>query len=121
MKRYCFVLKVRTDRLAEYRAAHAAVWPELLRALHDTGWRRYSLFLKGDGLLVGVVEAEDLAASLAAMAALDVNARWQEEMTQYFEPLEGRRPDQSLLLLDEVFDLETQLNELAPTAGALKG
>lgn len=120
VKRHCFVLRVRADRLAEYRARHAAVWPELLCALRDTGWTRYSLFLKDDGLLVGFVEAEDLAASAQAMAALDVNARWQAEMTQYFEPLDGRRPDEAFLLLDEVFHLETQLNTLAP-AGASKG
>ena len=38
MHRVCFTLKVRTDRMEEYAERHAAVWPEMLRALHDTGW-----------------------------------------------------------------------------------
>ena len=43
----------------------------------DTGWRNYSLFLRDDGLLIGYVEADDLQAAQAAMAATEVNARWQ--------------------------------------------
>ena len=60
MPRYCFTLQVRPDRLAEYAERHAAVWPEMCQALHDTGWRDYSLFLREDGLLVGYVVADDL-------------------------------------------------------------
>jgi L-rhamnose mutarotase len=121
MRRYCFVLRVRPDRLAEYRERHRAVWPEMLQALKDTGWSNYSLFLDAGGLLVGYVEAVDLEASRAAMAALDVNARWQAEMADYMELPAGGRPDQALALLDEVFHLETQLDTLAPVLGASKG
>ena len=84
MPRYCFNLQVRPERMAEYVERHQAVWPEMQDALRATGWRNYSLFLRSDGLLIGYVEADDLAASQAAMAALDVNTRWQAEMAQFF-------------------------------------
>ena len=58
MQRVCFLLTVRSDRLDEYRERHAAVWPDMLRALSDTGWRNYSLFLRDDGLLVGYLETQ---------------------------------------------------------------
>ncbi len=109
MARYCFLLQVRPDLLAEYRARHAQVWPEMLHALRDTGWRNYSLFVRDDGLLVGYVEADDLAAAQAAMAATDVNRRWQAEMSRYFTGLAGRPPDEGLLVLDEVFNLDDAL------------
>ena len=35
MERVCFQLQVRPDRLEEYKARHAAVWPEMLHALAD--------------------------------------------------------------------------------------
>ena len=108
MARYCFLLRVRPERMDEYRRRHAAVWPEMLQALADAGWRNYSLFLSDDGLLVGYVEADDLQASLAAMAGTDVNARWQAEMAPFFAELEGA-PDEGLVLLEEVFHLEDQL------------
>lgn len=109
MNRYCFLLRVRAERLDEYRARHRAVWPEMLEALRDAGWHDYSLFARGDGLLVGYVRSPDLAAARAAMAATEVNARWQAQMAEFFTGLDGRRPDEGFELLDEIFHLETQL------------
>ena len=113
MPRVCFTLQVRRDRMAEYVERHAAVWPEMLRALHDTGWHDYSLFLRDDGLLVGYLVTDDLAAARAGMARTDVNARWQAEMAEFFEELD-LPPDQGFWQLDEVFHLEDQLAALHP-------
>lgn len=112
MARYCFLLQVRPELLSEYRDRHAAVWPDMLVALHESGWRNYSIFARPDGLLVGYVEADDLAAAQAAMAATEVNARWQAEMGRFFVGLDGRGPDEGFELLDEVFNLDEQLNRL---------
>jgi L-rhamnose mutarotase len=105
MTRVCFQLQVRPDRIAEYRARHAAVWPDMLRALERTGWHNYSLFLRPDGLLVGYLETPSLEAARAGMAATDVNARWQAEMAEFFEELDGQAPDEGFLVLEEVFHL----------------
>ena len=102
MPRYCFNLQVRPERMAEYVARHQAVWPEMQDALRATGWRNYSLVLLDDGLLIGYVEADDLAASSAAMEALDVNTRWQAEMAEFFD---GTRPTEGFPLLRELFHL----------------
>ncbi|MFI6079029.1 L-rhamnose mutarotase [Actinoplanes sp. NPDC051343] len=101
--RYCFHLQVRPDRLEEYVARHQAVWPEMQDALRAAGWRNYSLFLRPDGLLIGYVEADDLAASQAAMETTEVNTRWQASMTEFFE---GATPTDGFPLLTEVFHLE---------------
>ena len=105
MERVCFLLRVRPDRLEEYKERHRAVWPEMLDALRATGWRNYSLFLDQDGLLVGYLEAEDFAAAVAGMEETDVNARWQAEMAGFFELPSGARPDTGLRRLEEVFHL----------------
>ena len=105
MNRYCFCLQVKPDRLEEYVVRHRDVWPEMQAALRDSGWRNYSLFLRDDGLLIGYVEAEDLEAAQKAMAATEVNARWQAEMTEFFTGIDGRPPDESFLLLREIFHL----------------
>lgn len=107
--RVCFQLQLKSDRIAEYRARHAAVWPEMLHALADTGWRNYSLFLREDGLLIGYFETASLEQAQAGMAATAVNTRWQAEMGEFFEELEGRAPDEGFLVLDEIFHLEDQL------------
>jgi L-rhamnose mutarotase len=112
MARYCFLLQVRPELLAEYRERHAAVWPDMLRALRETGWHNYSLFARPDGLLVGYVEADDLDAAQRAMAMTEVNARWQAQMSRFFTGLGGRPPDEGFVLLEEVFNLEDQLTRL---------
>lgn len=101
MERVCFLLRVRPDRLEEYRERHRSVWPEMLDALRDTGWRNYSLFLREDGLLVGYFETEDVEAALRGMEQRDVNARWQAEMAPFFEA----GPAEGLERLEEVFHL----------------
>ena len=106
MERVCFLLKVRPERLAEYRERHRAVWPAMLAALRETGWQNYSLFLRDDGLLVGYLETPDFAGALAGMAAREINERWQREMAPFFESLDGRRPDEGFLRLEEVFHLD---------------
>jgi L-rhamnose mutarotase len=106
MERVCFLLRVRPDRLEEYKERHEAVWPEMLAALSAAGWTNYSLFLDEDGLLVGYVETDDFADALAAMDATDVNARWQAEMAEFFELPGDARPDTGLRRLEEVFHLE---------------
>ncbi|GAA2211980.1 L-rhamnose mutarotase [Nonomuraea monospora] len=105
MQRVCFLLKVRPERLAEYRERHRDVWPEMREALSRTGWHNYSLFLKDDGLLVGYLETEDFEAAQKAMAQTEVNARWQAEMAPFFEGLDGR-PDEGMVPLTEVFHLD---------------
>lgn len=106
MQRVCFLLKIKPDRMDEYKARHAAVWPDMLQALSESGWKNYSLFLRGDGLLVGYFETEDLEASRKAMAQREVNARWQADMAPFFDRLEGSQPDKALLALEEVFHLD---------------
>ena len=112
MPRVCFTLQVRPDRLAEYRERHAAVWPEMLRALQRCGWRDYQLFLREDGLVVGTLLTDDLAAAQAAMEETAVNARWQADMAPFFALADGR-PDRSAEPLDLIFDLDAQLRAAA--------
>jgi L-rhamnose mutarotase len=108
MRRTCFTLQVDPGRLAEYRERHAQVWPEMLAALRDAGWRDYSLFLRDDGLLVGYFVADDPAAAQAAMAAAPVADRWEAEMAPFFA---DGRADETRHVLDEVFNLDAQLTE----------
>jgi|SRR5271157_1552671 len=103
--RICFLLKVRAEKVDEYRARHARVWPEMLVALRETGWRNYSLFLHPDGLLVGYLEADDFKACCAAMKNHPVNARWQAEMSPFFEAMPGAA-DENMFPLEEVFHLD---------------
>ena len=104
MERVCFLARVRPERMAEYSERHKEVWPEMLAALRAAGWVNYSIFLAEDGLLVGYLEPDDYQAALDAMAATEVNGRWQAEMAAYF--VANGPPDRSFLRLAEIFHLD---------------
>ena len=105
MQRVAFMLKIKPDMIEEYKRRHAAVWPEMLQALRETGWHNYSLFLRADGLLFGYLETPDFDRAREEMAKREVNARWQQEMGPFFESLTGR-PDEAMVPLEEVFHLD---------------
>jgi len=37
VERVCFLGRVKAERLAEYRARHERVWPDMLAALQEAG------------------------------------------------------------------------------------
>lgn len=107
MKRVAFLLKVREDKVKEYKERHEDVWPEMLDALRRNGWHNYSLFMRDDGLLFGYFETpESFQAALDGMAEGEINAKRQESMALYFEGLGGAHADESMIELEEVFHLD---------------
>ena len=105
MKRVGFQFKVRPDRLDEYKEQHKHVWPEMLKALHESGWYDYTLFMRKDGLIFGYFETEEsLTVAQAKMAAQEVNTRWQQFMARFTDA--NTRPDENFLELDEYFHLD---------------
>jgi L-rhamnose mutarotase len=105
MRRVCFVLQVKPERLEEYKTRHREVWPDMQAALRETGWQNYSLFLRDDGLLVGYLETEDFELARSRMAKREVNERWQREMKDFFVRPDGVLPDAAMKPLEEVFHL----------------
>lgn len=63
------------------------------------------LFLREAGLIVGYLETPDFERARAAMAATDVNGRWQAEMAGFFEELDGQAPEAAMRPLTEIFHL----------------
>ena len=108
MQRVCFQLQVKPDRLAEYKERHAAVWPSMLAEIAASGRHNYSLFLRGDGMLIGYFETDSIADSQQYLNSSAVAAEWESEMSGFFADLDGARPDTGFLQLDEIFNLEDQ-------------
>jgi L-rhamnose mutarotase len=107
VQRVGFLLKVREDRIDEYKEHHRQVSPDMLDALSRHGWHNYSLFMRPDGLMVGYVEVSDsFQEALNGMSTEDANSRWQTLMEPFFESPVGSRPDENMVQLEEVFHLE---------------
>jgi len=104
-QRVCFVMRLKPERVQDYLVAHETVWPEMLDALRETGWRDYSLFvLEAEALVVGYLVTDDYERAQAEMAKRDVNARWQAGMAEYFA--DSTNPDETAVRLTEYFHLD---------------
>ncbi len=107
MKRIGFLLRVKPDKIDEYKKRHEHVWDEMQAALNRTGWHNYSLFMREDGLLFGYFETPGtFQQALDGMAKEEINAKWQELMAPYFENLGGAHADESMQELVQVFHLD---------------
>jgi L-rhamnose mutarotase len=104
-RRVCFTMRLKPERVGDYLATHAEVWPEMLKALRETGWSDYSLFVAEDeGLIIGYLETDDFDAALAAMEERPVNAKWQAGMAEFFEG--DVAADSTMRRLTEYFHLD---------------
>lgn len=100
--RAAFQLRVKAGMEAEYRRAHAAVWPSVLEACRRCGVRNYSIFMHGRDVFA-YLEADDLPASLAALLADPEIQRWQTRMRPLLDVQLGAG---GAPLLEEVFHLD---------------
>jgi len=107
MKRIGFLLKVKPEKMNEYKKIHEAVWPEMQDALRRSGWHNYTLFIRDDGLVFGYFETPvDFQTALAAIQNEPINVEWNKFMAPYFEKLPDRAVDESMVELEEYFHLD---------------
>lgn len=101
--RICFHLRVKPNRIEEYKRIHQAVWPELLAELKRVGIRNYSIFMWRDGHEFGFLECADWSVVQTQLAASPIVRKWEAFMADYLEtPVESGGP----ALLEEVFRLD---------------
>ena len=106
MKRYGMVIRVRPDKLDEYKRLHAAVWPEVLKKITECNIRNYSIFLREpENLLFSYFEyhGNDFAADMAKMAADPRTQEWWSVCMPCQAPLETRAEGEWWASTKEVF------------------
>jgi L-rhamnose mutarotase len=96
MQRIAFVIRVRPEKLDQYRKLHDPIWPELAAELRAAGIRNYSLWLQPDGTEFGYLECDDWAAVCAYLDKSEVHSRWQLLMEDFLltagDPAQGGQP-----------------------------
>jgi L-rhamnose mutarotase len=104
MKRYGSMIKIRSEKLEEYKRYHAAAWPAVLSMIRQCNIRNYSIFLK-DNFLFGYFEyhGADYAADMEKMAADPKTQEWWAVVTPMQEPLETRAKGEWWANMEEIF------------------
>jgi len=109
VKRYGWVIRLRPEKVEEYKALHRSVWPEVLATIAACRIGSYSIFLKelddGRPYLFGYLEyhGSDFDADMRRMAADPVTREWWTRTEPCQEPLAGSGPGEWWSRMEEVF------------------
>lgn len=106
VQRFGQLIGLRPERLEEYKRIHAAVWPEILRAIRAAGIRNYSIF-HFDGKLFAYFEYHGPPAEfeerMREIARAPRMREWWDVTDAMQLPLAGREPGSWWAAMEEVF------------------
>jgi len=105
MPRYAYQLRIKADAIEEYEREHQRVWPELLNKLKEVGISEYSIFRRGQELVLSL-RVDDLDKALDELDRDPVNQRWQLFMSRLFEPVPDKQEGERVAMMKEVFYLQ---------------
>ncbi len=107
MKRYGSVIRVRAEKLEEYKRLHANPWSEINQMVKACNICNYSIYYK-DGFLFSYFEyvGTDYDADTAKMAADPMTQKWWELCKPCQQPLETRAEGEWWAAMEEVYHLD---------------
>ena len=107
-QRFGSVIGLRPEKLGEYKKLHAAVWPEVVKAVREANVRNYSIYLRklpdGNYYLFSYMEyvGDDFKGDMARLAA-DANVkRWWKLTDPCQKPLDDRKEGEWWGSMEEV-------------------
>ena len=106
MKRIAFIFKIKPEVKAEYKEAHDEIWPDMAKAIRESGMRNYSIFFRKDGTLFAYLETKDYKKSTEYLSKQEVNTRWQKHMDKYFIKKDETVIGPECEMLEEVFHID---------------
>ena len=104
MKRHGSVIRVVPEKLEEYKRLHAAVWPGVLKRIHDCNIRNYSIYYR-DGFLFSYFEyvGDNYEADMAKMADDSETQRWWKETDPCQQAIDSAAEGEWWAGMEEVF------------------
>ena len=109
MKRFGTTIRVRPEKLEEYKQLHAAAWPDVLKKISECNIRNYSIYLRqlddGAHYLFSYFEyiGDDFETDMKKMADDETTQRWWAVCKPCQQPLENRAPEEWWSEMEEVF------------------
>jgi L-rhamnose mutarotase len=104
MQRHANVIKVRPEKLSEYKELHAHCWKDVLKIMTECNITNYSIYFGGEYLFcyfeyVGL----DYEADRLKMASNEITKKWWELTAPCQEKVSWSKNDEWWSALQEVF------------------
>jgi len=109
MFRIGFIFKIKPELKEEYKKAHDKIWPELVKAVKECGFKNNSIFFKSDGTLFNYLEIDekiDFNKAWRKLSETDINKRWQKYMEKFVIKKNESVIGPDIEMLEEVFHLD---------------
>lgn len=109
MKRYGSMIGLKPEAVAEYKRLHAAVWPDVLKQIEQSGIRNYTIFLREpENVMFAYFEyhGTDYEADMARMASDPKTQEWWAVCGPLQKPLESRAKGEWWAGMEEVFHVD---------------
>ena len=104
MKRYGSVLRLKSEKLQEYKKLHDNIWSEVSMTIRECNIRNYSIYHK-DGFLFSYFEyiGKDFDADMKKLASQPINQKWWSICKPMQIPLDTRKEGEWWAYMEEVF------------------
>ncbi len=109
MERYGSIIKIKSEKIEEYKKLHSKVWPEILKMINDCNIRNYSIFLRqidnGDYYMFSYFEyiGNDFTGDMKTMADDPKTQEWWNLCGPCQQPLKSRKKGEWWASMKEVF------------------
>ena len=109
IQKYCLALDLKDDEqlIAEYKAYHQNVWPEIIKSIKDSGITVLDIYSIGNRMFM-IIEA-DANFSFEKKSVMDAGnttvQQWEELMWKFQQALPWAAPGQKWMLMEKIFQL----------------
>lgn len=109
-QKYCLALDLKEDPqlIAEYKAHHREVWPEILKSIKDSGIEVLDIYCIGNRIFMIIEAGEDF--SFEKKTAMDTNnpkvQQWEELMWKFQQALPFAKSGEKWMLMEKIFELK---------------
>lgn len=109
LKKYCLALDLIDDPalIANYRAYHQEVWPEIVKSIKDAGIDVLDIYCTGNRLFMILEASDDF--SFEKKSAMDASnekvQEWETLMWKFQQALPWAAPGQKWMLMEKIFEL----------------
>jgi len=113
-KRYCKTLELKDDPelIENYRKVHAAgaVWPEILKGMHEVGILNMEIYLLGNRLfmIMDTVDDFDHDKAMEELATKPKQAEWEAWVARFQQSNSDASAGEKWKLMERIFSMKEQ-------------
>lgn len=108
MENVIFIQKVKEDKKEEYVKFHKNCWPELLKAIEESGIKRQIIWLYGENIIIYMM-AENFDHSISELSKKKVFKDWDAIMNLLLDEKQDYFGKGKITKLNQIFNFEEQL------------